>query len=130
MLARWTDRDTDAEPAHGLRLLTEPQLLMGSAFELSSEEVGSGVVGVWGRGGYSRFDGYEETSYLDGDVTTATLGADYTRGPWLAGLALSHSRGRRQLRQSAESGRYRGDADGAVPVRWFQGDGQVLALGG
>ena len=93
MLARWTDRDTEAEPAHRLRLLTEPQLLMGSAFELSSEEVGSGVVGVWGRGGYSRFDGYEETSYLDGDVTTATLGADYTRGPWLAGLALSHSRG-------------------------------------
>ena len=30
---------------------------------------------------------------LDGDVATATLGADYAKGPWLAGLAISHSWG-------------------------------------
>ena len=92
-LARWTGGDADAERLSGPRLLTERDLLMGSAFDLSSEAVDGGVVGIWGRGGYSRFDGVEEAFLLDGDVAAATLGADYAKGPWLAGLALSHSWG-------------------------------------
>jgi len=66
---------------------------MGSTFELSGGMEGGGVVGAWGRGGFARFDGVEQAFLLDGDITTGTLGADYARGPWLAGVALSHSWG-------------------------------------
>ena len=38
-------------------------------------------------------------------MTTATLGTDYARSSWLAGLALSHSRG---------DGTYRGSSEGKV----------------
>ena len=68
-------------------------LLMGSTFELTGETARRGVFGVWGRGGYSRFDGREQVVSLDGGVSTGTLGVDYAKGRWLAGLALSHSRG-------------------------------------
>ena len=68
-------------------------LLMGSTFELTGETARRGAFGVWGRGGYSRFDGREQVVSLDGGVSTGTLGVDYAKGRWLAGLALSHSRG-------------------------------------
>ena len=42
---------------------------------------------------------------LEGEVASAMLGADWTRGPWLAGLLLSHSRG---------TGSYRGASAGKV----------------
>ena len=90
-LARLTVGNPETDP--GFRLLTEPRLLEGSAFELSSETARSGSIGVWGRGSYSRFDGRLGSFALDGDVTTATLGTDFAKGPWLIGLALSHSRG-------------------------------------
>ena len=92
-LSRWAGGDAAAERMHGPRLLSEPELLMGSGFELSGETVTGGAFGAWGRGGFARFDGLERTHALDGDITTGTLGVDYAKGPWLAGLALSHSFG-------------------------------------
>ena len=72
----------------------QPELLMHSAFQLNTEDTaGGGKAGVWGLGGHAGFGGLEDGFELDGDVTTGTLGADYARGPWTAGLALSHSRG-------------------------------------
>ena len=74
-------------------MLAGDELLTASAFELSGKTIAGGVFGVWGRGGFSRFDGLEERTALDGDITAGTLGADYVKGPWLAGLALSHNWG-------------------------------------
>ena len=93
MLSRWTDDDMEAERLFDVRLLAERDPLTGSRFELSGETAGGGVACVWGRGVRSGFDGREGASSLDGEVTTGTLGADYTKGPWTVGLALSHSRG-------------------------------------
>ena len=70
----------------------ERTLLAGTEFELGSETAG-GVACVWGRGAYSGFHGREGSLSLDGNVTTGMLGADYAKGPWTVGLALSHSRG-------------------------------------
>ena len=70
-----------------------PSLLAGSGFELGSNTAGGGIACVWGRGAYSSFHGDEGTFSVDGVVTTGTLGADYVKGPWTVGLALSHSRG-------------------------------------
>ena len=92
--AFWARRDgMDSVSLPRYRLLAEDQLLTSSTFELTGETLAGGAFGLWGRGGFSRFDGLEGRTTLDGDVMSGTVGADYAKGPWLAGLALSHSWG-------------------------------------
>ena len=79
------------------RLLTPRQVLLGSRFTLTSQpDAGGGSFGFWGRAAQGYFDGAERGDgtalTLDGSVTTGFLGADYARGPWLLGVALTHSR--------------------------------------
>ena len=79
------------------RLLTPRQALLGSRFTLTSQpDAGGGSFGFWGRAAQGYFDGAERGDgtalTLDGSVTTGFLGADYARGPWLLGVALTHSR--------------------------------------
>ena len=85
------------------------QLLLGSRFtHTGGEDASGGVLGFWGRGSRTRFDGADGDLDLDGGVTTAMLGADYARGDWLAGVALA---------QSSGDGGYRGPAPaGDVPA--------------
>lgn len=78
------------------RGLTGRELLADSAFSLDS---------VWGRGTLSRFDGREGELVLDGEVSGAMLGADWTRERWTTGLMLNHARGK---------GAYRGTVAGTV----------------
>ena len=85
----WAGGDLEAEGGS----VTGRTLLAGTEFELGSETTSSGIACVWGRGGHSSFHGREGSFSLDGNVTTGTLGADYAKGPWTVGLALSHSRG-------------------------------------
>ena len=100
-LSTWAVGDPEAERLLDSRLLvqrhpvsgTGSALLAGTAFELGSETAGNGVTCVWGRGGHSGFSGRDGSLFLDGDVTTGTLGADYAKDLWTVGLALSHSRG-------------------------------------
>ena len=90
-LPHWAGGDLEVEGDPVSR--TARALLAGTEFELGSETAGSGIACVWGRGGYSSFHRREGSLSLDGNVTTGTLGADYAKGPWTVGLALSHSRG-------------------------------------
>ena len=88
------------------RAVSERELLTGSSFALTGEPGGGGgIAALWGRGAISSFDGREGDLTLSGEVTSAMLGADWTRGPWTAGLLLSHSRG---------TGSYRGASSGKV----------------
>ena len=97
----WAGGGRESRPLLDSRLLaqgdsgsvTGPALLAGTEFELGSETAVGGVACVWGRGAYSSFHGGAGSYSLDGDVTTGTLGADYAKGAWTVGLALSHSRG-------------------------------------
>ena len=68
------------------------QLLSGSHFtyDRGADEKG-GILGFWGRGAVSNFSGAEEMLRIDGDMSSAMLGADYVRGDWLFGLALNQS---------------------------------------
>ena len=66
---------------------------------------GGGTVAVWGRGAVSRFDGREGDLSVDGEVASGMLGADWSRGPAMAGLIVGHSAG---------EGGYRGPAGGGV----------------
>ena len=102
-------RETD-DPGRRSRAVSERELLTGSSFALTGEPGGGGgIAALWGRGAISSFDGRAGSGAgaltLSGEVTSAMLGADWTRGPWTAGLLLSHSRG---------TGSYRGASSGKV----------------
>ena len=79
-------------------------LLTGSAFAMNRETHG-GILSFWSRGAQSNFSGREGALSLGGDVRTTMFGADYAKGPLVAGLSLSHSRG---------LGEYAGVAGGQV----------------
>ena len=68
-------------------------LLMGSGFVLNRETGGGASVSLWSRGMESRFSGRDGELSLDGGVRTTMFGADYAKGPLMAGLMLSHRRG-------------------------------------
>ena len=74
--------------------LTMRDALLGSRFTLTGAADGAGgSLSLWGRASHGRFDGHEGTFSLDGEATTALLGADYARDRWLVGLALAQSEG-------------------------------------
>ena len=80
-------------------------LLTGSAFAMNRETRHGGILSFWSRGAQSHFSGREGALSLGGDVRTTMVGADYAKGPLVAGLSLSHSRG---------LGEYAGVAGGQV----------------
>ena len=68
-------------------------LLTSSSFALTRETRQGGILSFWSRGARSSFAGREEALSLGGDVRTTMVGADYAKGPLVAGLSLSNSRG-------------------------------------
>ena len=68
-------------------------VLMGSGFVLNRETGAGASVSLWSRGMESRFSGRDGELSLDGGVRTTMFGADYAKGPLMAGLMLSHRRG-------------------------------------
>ena len=82
-----------AGPADRGHSIDGRDLLLGSSFSVTAEAGGGGFVSLWGRSAVTRFDGREDTLSLDGEVTSAMLGTDWSRGPWTAGLLVSHSLG-------------------------------------
>ena len=86
--------ETDAYGPGAARTLTLRDALLGSHFTATGErDANGGSLAFWGRAAQSSFDGREGTFSLDGETTTALLGADYARGDWLLGLALMQSEG-------------------------------------
>ena len=103
----WFEGETDEEDAQvpQSRALTGRDFVTGSSFALTGGSAESGFASVWGRGAVSSFDGREGKLTLDGEVTSAMLGADFAHGPGMAGLLLTLSRG---------EGSYRGEGEGEV----------------
>ena len=87
----------------GWRSVTSRELLTGSSFALTAEVDGGsgGAVSLWGRAAVSGFDGRDGDLSLDGEVVSGMLGTDWRRGPWTAGLLVSHSSGDGGYRSSA-----------------------------
>ena len=78
----------------GSYTMTGLEALLGSSFTATGEKDGmGGSLAFWGRAAQSSFDGREGTFSLDGEATSAMLGADYARGKWLVGMALMRSSG-------------------------------------
>ena len=76
------------------RTMSAHELLLGSSFTATQEtDATGGSLALWGRAAQSSFDGREGAFSLDGETTTAMLGADYARDRWLVGVALTQSEG-------------------------------------
>ena len=89
-----TGWEEDAYGSGASHPLTLRDALLGSHFTATGErDANGGSLAFWGRAAQSSFDGREGTFSLDGEATTALLGADYARGDWLLGLALMQSEG-------------------------------------
>ena len=88
-------------------------LLMGSSFfysslddeeEADSDEGGLRDWAAWGNVASTRFSGQDGALSLDGEVSTATLGADAVWGRWLGGVVLARSEGVGGFRHETASG--------------------------
>ena len=77
-----------------LETLTLGEVLLGSSFTATSaRDANGGSLALWGRAAHSTFDGRDGTFSLDGETTTALIGADYARSDWLLGMAITQSEG-------------------------------------
>ena len=101
-LPHWLAAEQTREPES--RTLTGRELLTGSSFAMTGGSADAGFASFWGRGAVTRFDGREGEMTLDGEVSSAMLGADFSRDALLAGLMLSHARGTGGYRSPAGDG--------------------------
>ena len=95
--------------------MTERDLLLGSSFALTGGSAESGFGALWGRAAVSGFDGRDGELTVDGEVTSAMVGADWTRGPATAGLTVAHSRGEGSYRSPGGDGEAESTLTGVYP---------------
>ena len=91
------------------RTMTAEELLLGSAFHLSSggREAGRPGFAAWGRFARNSFEAEDSGASMEGDVTTGFLGADVEWDRMLAGVMVSHSWSEGAWRAIEGSGRGR-----------------------
>ncbi len=78
----------------GFETVPTQEFVEDSSFSLAAADQGTGAqLAFWGEGPLSFFRDNEDDVFLEGDVTTLLLGADWTELPWRAGAALSYSWG-------------------------------------
>lgn len=78
----------------GFETVTPYQLAQGSSFSFSPSDSGAPMqLSFWGTGALSSFSGSEDKLSVEGDVTTAMVGADWSGSRWHAGAALTRSWG-------------------------------------
>ena len=110
-------------------------VLMGSSFFYSSADSGSQSSSAdgdsqsgapsqwafWGDVAGSRFDGQDGETSLNGNLTTATAGADFHRGRWFGGVALSWSEGDGDYRYgTGETGEMRSELTSVNPYLRYE----------
>ena len=117
-LADWLRGETAEEEGpqgFGTRAVSERELLLGSSFALTGGSAETGFGALWGRASVSGFDGRDGDLTVDGEVTSAMVGADWTGGPATAGLALAHSRGEGSYRSPGGDGEAESTLTGVYP---------------
>ena len=116
------DWATRAQREESAQSLTANDLLLGSAFHLSSgggQGAGAAYT-AWGRVATSGFEAevdggtMDDDMTMDGDVTSGLVGFDAEWERVLAGVMLSHSTGEGGYRLSAESGGKAGSVESSL----------------
>ena len=117
-LAQWLagteGRDDEAGPED--RSMTGREVLTQTAFSLTvAPEDGGRSAAFWGRGASSSFSGKDGALSIDGEVTSATLGADWRSGTWLLGAMVKHSIGEGDYSGDGGSGEVESTLTGIYP---------------
>ena len=117
-LAQWLagteGRDDEARPED--RSMTGREVLSTSAFSLTvAPEDGGRSAALWGRGASSSFSGRDGPLTINGEVTSATLGADWRSGTWLLGAMVKHSIGEGDYSGDGGSGEVESTLTGIYP---------------
>ena len=107
--------DEEGAPGFETRAVSGRELLLGSSFALTGGSAESGFGALWGRAAVSGFDGRDGDLTVDGEVTSAMVGADWTRGRATAGLAVAHSRGEGSYRSPGGDGEASSALTGVYP---------------
>ncbi|MYD77935.1 MAG: hypothetical protein F4239_03215 [Gammaproteobacteria bacterium] len=93
------ERDKDADGVS--RSMTGREVLSTTRFSLTvAPEDGGTSMALWGGGNSSSFSGRDGTFRVEGEMTSATLGADWRSDRWLLGA---------MLKKSISEGSYSGD---------------------
>ena len=101
---------------HGDGGVSASEVAAGDSFHVSSAtRQFEPSVSLWGRGSFARFERQEHGPVLDGDVRSATLGADFAADPVLVGIALSHSQGDGTVSLDGVTGRVASSLTGLHP---------------
>ena len=125
-LAGTGDRDEDGREE--TRSMTGNEVLAASAFSLTAApEDGGPSVALWGRGASSSFSGRDGPLTVDGEVTSATLGADWRSGRWLAGAMVKHSIGEGSYSGDGGAGSVESTLTGIYPYAAFDVSGRLRA---
>ncbi len=111
--------DKDAS-RHSSRALTERTFLTGLSFAVTGGGADGGAGALWGQGAVSRIRGREGDLHLDGEVATGFLGADWTFGQALAGIAVAHSRGKGDYRAPDGDGEVSSVLTGVYPYGSYE----------
>ena len=117
-IADWVRGETSEEEGaqgFGTRAVSGRELLLGSSFALTGGSAETGFGALWGRASVSGFDGRDGDLTVDGEVTSAMLGADWTRGRATAGLTVAHSRGEGSYRSPGGDGEAESTLTGVYP---------------
>ena len=117
-LADWVRGETSEEDraqGFGTRAVSGRELLLGSSFALTGGSAETGFGALWGRAAVSGFDGRDGDLTVNGEVTSAMLGADWTGGRATAGVALAHSRGEGSYRSPGGDGEAESTLTGLYP---------------
>ena len=108
--------DWEMERSHGVREMTERELLLGSSFHLASSAGAEGgpAFAAWGQFATDGFEGDVDDVEVEGDVTTGLLGFDAEWDRALAGLVLSQSRGEGSYSLGGDLGGDRGTVESTL----------------
>ena len=113
----WADQP-GTDPRLGLsQPLRMRDLLMGSSFRLmlgGDDTPGAMRLTAWGRVAGTEFNGRDRDMALDGEVLTGTVGVDSEWERWLAGMAVSHSRGDGSYTITGTAAQGQGDLENAL----------------
>ena len=97
--------------------MTGRELLLGSSFSVGAGgKDGAPSWGAWGRFATGGFEADADGMRVEGDVTTGLLGADVSSDRWLAGIAVSLSRGEGPFRlmSAMDSNRLSGTVESSL----------------
>ncbi len=126
LAGRWNDPAT----ATTARSMSARELLTGTSFRAV---LGSGAgprLTSWGQGAsVSRFSASVPGLGLSGESATGSMGMDYERGRWLAGLAMTHSLGEGAARDAGWSYALGSTATMMLPYARYRVSERVSAWG-